>query len=164
AGGVRADAGLGCRPGACIGACSRFGCRAGFGAEAGFRSGNRAGTFADPRFDGRAGLRARICLGSGGSAGHRDAVIGRSRVFIGSIRARIGIGAVERIACNGDRQPRRIVRAVRRERPHRELIALPYRRARPHAAQRDGTPALRTVPEVVSAYPAVRRPHLAVRG
>ncbi|MCA7973997.1 hypothetical protein LGM42_29425, partial [Burkholderia sp. AU39826] len=163
-------AGFGCRPGACIGACSRFGCRAGFGAEAGFRSGNRAGTFADLRFDGRAGFRApvcaraRICFGSSGSAGHRDAIIGRARVFIGSIRARIGIGAVERIAFTGYRQPRRIVRAVRRERPHRELIALPYRRARPHAAQRDGTPAFRTVPEVVSAYPAVRRTRVALRG
>ncbi|HHV7522434.1 TPA: hypothetical protein ACUNF5_003946, partial [Burkholderia orbicola] len=128
------------RPGACVGACARFGYCARFDAQAGFRSGNRTGAFIGLRFDGRAGFRTRVCFGSGSSAGHRHAVIARALVC--NIDARIGLGAIERIACAGYSQPGCIVHAVRRERTRRELTARPYRRARPHAAPRDGTQPL----------------------
>uniref|UniRef100_UPI00164018A1 hypothetical protein n=1 Tax=Burkholderia sp. LMG 13014 TaxID=2709306 RepID=UPI00164018A1 len=110
---------------ACTGV--RIGIRLGAGSRAGFRA---CACFQFGIATCRSGIGARRC----------DAGPGHACPHVRRIGARIGIGTVEHIARPCRRQSRRIVRTVRRERTSRKLTGRPYRRARPHLAQRDDTP------------------------
>ena len=97
----------------------RIGVRAGFGFRACIRF--------------RPGIVAR-CFGTG----RHTTDTGRTGACTHRFGPRIGIGAVERIARACRRQPRRLVRTVRRERTGRTLTGRPYRRAA-YPAPRDDT-------------------------
>ncbi|MBN3736610.1 hypothetical protein, partial [Burkholderia sp. Tr-20390] len=142
--GCRAGGGVGCGVG--IG----FGWSACSGRVVDARSGVRIGIRAGFGFRARIRFRPGIVARRFGT-GRCNTDTGRTGAGTHRLGSRIGIGAVERIAHACRRQPRRLVRTVRRERTGRTLTGRPYRRAGLYPAPRDDT---RTSPSFITGISA----------